>query len=136
RIGCARFGDDRRFAIHEVLPRAAVPMVVPYEPQDAGAQFVECYVVRVVDLTNEMGGVGVFVAAGPVERAPHVTADTNSQIGPVVPGCDRANAKGNLRWFRRWVSWFVGRCNRARNDKPKHKKNDVIQSAGLHSSMP
>src|SRR3954465_14963084 len=72
-------------------------MVKAREPENARAALVEHDVMRVVELANEVGGVCVVVPAAAVERAPHVAADANPQVGPVVPLRDCIEAE----WYRR-----------------------------------
>src|SRR5436853_24858 len=72
RVGRAGLLNDELLSIDNVLPRAAVPVVVAGKPKNSWAQFVQHNIMRVVDLADEMGGIGVVIAASTVERAPHV----------------------------------------------------------------
>src|SRR4051794_20731016 len=97
RVGGTRFTHDRFTTIDQVLPGAAVPMGKTREPEDAWAALVEHEVMRIVELPDEVGGVCVVVPAAAVERAAHVAADADAQVGPVVPLCDCVEAE----WDRR-----------------------------------
>ena len=72
-------------SIHDIMPRAAMPMVVAGEVKNAGACNIECDIEIVGGLIKEMAGVSAFVAAATVVSAPHVGADANALLWPKVP---------------------------------------------------
>ena len=95
RIGGAGFLHDVVRAVHVVMPRAAVPVIVAGEVEHAGAFHVERHVVVVGQLIEEMGGVGPLVAASPVVGAAHVGARADALIRPAVPHAVRIQTHGN-----------------------------------------
>ena len=85
RVGGAGLLDDVVGAVDLVVPRAAVPVVVAGEVQDAAASDVE----RDVEVVGRSGrgsaGVGRAVAAVAVVGAAHVGAHADALLGPAVP---------------------------------------------------
>src|SRR6266700_663264 len=73
------------YSIHLVMPRAAVPMVVTREIQNAWARDIECHVVIIRELIKKMTGISSFIAAAPIIRAPHVGSCPDPLIRPLVP---------------------------------------------------
>ncbi len=82
-------------AIDDVMPGAAVPVIVAREVEDAGILNIERDVEIVGELVEEMAGIGAFVAAGAVVGASHVGAGADALIGPAVPGAVGVVADGD-----------------------------------------
>ena len=85
RIGRAAFLDDVVSAVYDVMPRAAVPVVVAREVKDAGAFHVERDVEIVGELVEEVTGVGAFIAPAAIIGAAHVGARSDPLVGPSLP---------------------------------------------------
>src|SRR5207302_4255119 len=86
-------------AIDDVMPGAAVPVIVAREVEDARALEVERDVEIVGELEEEMAGIGAFVAAAAVISASHVGAGADVLIGPAVPGAVGVVADGDDGWI-------------------------------------
>ena len=94
-IGGAGFLDDVIGAVHDVMPGAAVPVIVPREIEHAGAFDVESDIEVVRQLIKEMARVGAFVAAAPVVGAAHVGPSADALQRPLFPAAIGVQANGN-----------------------------------------
>ena len=68
RVRRAGLLDDVIGAVNLVVPRTAMPVIVPGEVKNAGAFDIKGHVVGVRKLREEMARVGSVVAAAPVVK--------------------------------------------------------------------
>src|SRR6188768_125811 len=127
RVCGAALRHDRFSSIHGVTPRASVPMIVPNEPKNSWAGFVERDIMRVVDLPYVMRRVCEMISAGAVESALHVSPNTEPQCRPLLPFQERVITHGNDRWFRcvHRRSGIFMRENNSSRSKEKHFQGEV-----------
>jgi hypothetical protein len=83
-------------AIHLVVPRAAVPVVIADEIDLARAFDIQGDVAVLTQLIQEVRGIGPFVAARAIIGAAHVGADANALVGPAIPHAVGVQAHGDL----------------------------------------
>jgi len=72
-------------AIHDIVPRAPVPVIVTGEAKHARAFDIERHVEVIGQLIEKMTRIRAFVATLPVVSAAHVSPDTNALVGPALP---------------------------------------------------
>ncbi len=84
-IGRAGFPHEIILSIHHVMPRAAVPMIVAGEVENARTFDIESDVEIVGDLVKEMAGVRPFVAAAPIVGAAHISPHPDPLLRPALP---------------------------------------------------
>ena len=85
RIGGAALLNDMIHAVHLVMPRTAVPVVISNEVKDAGALNIETDISVRSELIEEMGRISGLIASPSIVSAAHVRANSDSLIGPVIP---------------------------------------------------
>ncbi len=84
-IGRAGFPNEIILSIHHEMPRAAVPMIVASEVENARTFDIESDVEIVGDLVKEMAGVRPFVAAAPIVGAAHISPHPDPLLRPALP---------------------------------------------------
>ena len=86
--------------IDDIVPRAAMPVVVAGEVKHASSFHIERHIVVLGELVEKMARVRAFIAAAPVVGAAHVGARTDDPlIRPALPLPIRIQPDGNDRWF-------------------------------------
>jgi hypothetical protein len=85
RIDGAAFRDDVVNAVYDVVPRAAMPVVVSREVEDARALHIERDIEIAGELVEEVTGIGTFIAPAAIIGAAHVSARYDPLIGPSFP---------------------------------------------------
>lgn len=99
RIRCARFLDDMVFPVHNIVPGAAMPVVVAAEDKYAGAFQIERYIAIIRKLIKKMGTVSAFISSTAVIRAPHVCTHADPLLGPAIPEAIGIESDGNAAFF-------------------------------------
>src|SRR5262245_35103600 len=84
-VSRARFCHQVIPSIHDIMPGAAMPVVVPGEVQDTGALHIESDIEVVAQLVKEMARIGSFVATASIISAPHVRAHADALLWPQFP---------------------------------------------------
>src|SRR5947207_14202136 len=72
-------------AIHLVMPRTAMPMIIPGEVQNPRPFDVERDIFVLRQLIKKVAGIGPFIAAAPVVSAAHVSARADALVRPSFP---------------------------------------------------
>ena len=123
RVGGACFLDNGVPPVHDVMPGAAVPVVVSGEVEDARAGHVKSDVVVIRQLVEKVAGVSGFVSASAIVRAGHVRADADSEVGPAFPHRVSILADGDKRRFAGVDEPL--RCDGGEEERRRHKKQKI-----------
>src|SRR5690242_17813680 len=98
-IGAGCFFHNVIGAVHFVMPRTSVPMIVTREIQNAAAFHIERHIAIVCKLVKKVTGVGAFVCPAAIVSAAHVSTDADALHWPAIPLTIRVQANGNFRWL-------------------------------------
>src|SRR5712664_1697612 len=96
-IGGAGFLNDVIVSVHDIMPRAAMPMVVASEIEDARSSEIESDVGIVSKLIQEVARISGFVSARAVVGAAHVSACSDAHVRPALPHSQCISAHGDHR---------------------------------------
>src|SRR5665213_2862675 len=72
-------------SVHDVMPRAAVPMIVTRKVKNPRARHIQRDIPIVGQLFENMAGIRPFIAALASIRAAHISPRADSLLRPVVP---------------------------------------------------
>ena len=97
RIDCTAFRDDVVGTVYDVMPRAAVPVVVAREVKDAGAFYIKRDVEIAGELVEEVTGISALITAAAIIGAAHVSARSDTLVGPSLPQPIRIQSNGDDR---------------------------------------